>query len=292
MCSSGAESVKPLWFALLHWHHHHHHHQEKCVYSDGEDVKTQQSECFLCRRESCLLSTAPALRIVLFIRSCLVCCGCKWEIGGALGGRAGHSVINVPIAVIIRLMASLSDGMLGARPRGARLKRLQAPTPPVINSTCLFTKIWVLQIMSFTVRQSYRVSLLPGLEMGKLIVPLKQIGITPLDALMSECECVDVPDLTADGILRSEKHTGGEDSVKGCKDMQDTHTHTHSSLPAQHGPVQYCCLCEGKCFSLSIKRKTLRPDETLWDWRMSWIIQYCLTLQHLLQSCVHSNKLL
>ena len=41
--------------------------------------------------------------------------------------------------------------------------------------------------MSFTVQQSYRASLLPGLEMGKLIVPLKQIGITPLDALMSEC---------------------------------------------------------------------------------------------------------
>jgi len=51
--------------------------------------------------------------------------------------------------------------------------------------------------MSFTVQQSYRVSLLPGLEMGKLIVPLKQIGITPLDALMSECESVDVPGLTA-----------------------------------------------------------------------------------------------
>ncbi len=164
-------------------------------------VRTQQSEqCFLCGCESWLLSTAPALRIVLFIRSCLVCCGCKWEIGGALGGRAGHSVINVPIAVIIRLMTSLSDGMLGARPQGARLKRLQAPTPTVINSTCLFTKIWGLQIMSFTVQQSYRASLLPGLEMGKLIVPLKQIGITPLDALMSECECIDVPDLTADGI--------------------------------------------------------------------------------------------
>lgn len=39
--------------------------------------------------------------------------------------------------------------------------------------------------MSFTVQQSYRASLLRGLEMGKLIVPLKQIGITPLDALMS-----------------------------------------------------------------------------------------------------------
>ena len=54
--------------------------------------------------------------------------------------------------------------------------------------------------MSFTVQQSYRASLLPGLEMGKLIVPLKQIGITPLDALMSECECVDVPVPNADGI--------------------------------------------------------------------------------------------
>ncbi|KAL7382037.1 hypothetical protein ABVT39_015616 [Epinephelus coioides] len=105
-------------------------------------VKAQQSEqCFLCRCESWLVSTAPLLRIILIIRSCLVCCGCKWEIGGALGGRGGHSVINVPIAVIIRLMTSLSDGMLGARLRGARLKRLQAPTPPVINSTCLFTKI-------------------------------------------------------------------------------------------------------------------------------------------------------
>lgn len=52
--------------------------------------------------------------------------------------------------------------------------------------------------MSFTVQQSYRASLLLGLEMGKLIVPLKQIGITPLDALMSEC--VDVVGLTADGI--------------------------------------------------------------------------------------------
>lgn len=54
--------------------------------------------------------------------------------------------------------------------------------------------------MSFTVGQTSRASLLPGLEMGKLIVPLKQIGITPLDALMSECESVDVPRLTADGI--------------------------------------------------------------------------------------------
>lgn len=105
-------------------------------------------------------------------------------------------------------MTSLSDGMLGARPQGARLKRLQAPTPPVINSTCLFTKIWSLQIMSFTVQQSYRVSLLPGLEMGKLIVPLKQIGITPLDALMSECVSADVPGLTADGMWRCEKYSG------------------------------------------------------------------------------------
>lgn len=54
--------------------------------------------------------------------------------------------------------------------------------------------------MYFMVQQSYRASLLPGLEMGKLIVPLKQIGITPLDALMSECKCVDVAGLTADGI--------------------------------------------------------------------------------------------
>lgn len=54
--------------------------------------------------------------------------------------------------------------------------------------------------MSFTVGQTSKASLLPGLEMGKLIVPLKQIGITPLDALMSECESVDVPRLTADGI--------------------------------------------------------------------------------------------
>lgn len=117
---------------------------------------------------------------------CLVCCGHKWKIGGALGGRAGHSVINVPDAVILHLMTSVSDGMLGARQRGARLKRLQAPMPPVINSTCLFNKIRGLSIMSFTVQQPYRASLLPGLEMGKLIVPLKQIGITPLDALMSD----------------------------------------------------------------------------------------------------------
>lgn len=119
-------------------------HHEKCVLSDGRggrnvDVKTRQSEQ-RCRESCWLLSTAPSLRILLFIRSCLVCCGCKWEIGGALGGRAGHSVINVPIAVIIRLMTSLSDGMLGAGPQGARLKRLQAPTPPVINSTCLFAQ--------------------------------------------------------------------------------------------------------------------------------------------------------
>lgn len=72
--------------------------------------------------------------------------------------------------------------------------------------------------MSFTVQQSYRASLLLGLEMGKLIVPLKQIGITPLDALMSECESADVPGLTADGI--SEKHTGGEDNLRGWEDMQ------------------------------------------------------------------------
>lgn len=52
--------------------------------------------------------------------------------------------------------------------------------------------------MSFTLRQSYRVSLLPGPEMGKLIVPLKQIGITPLDALMSKYKSAGIPDLTAD----------------------------------------------------------------------------------------------
>lgn len=115
-------------------------------------------------------------------------------------------------------MTSLSDGMLGARPQGARLKRLQAPTPPVINSTCLSTKIWSLQIMSFTLRQSYRVSLLPGLEMGKLIVPLKQIGITPLDALMSERVSADVPGLTVDGTWRSEKYSGGG---RGGKDVQE-----------------------------------------------------------------------
>ena len=93
-----------------------------------------------------LLSCGPLLilsflLLLIIIRSCLVFCGCKWEIGGALGGRAGHSVINVPIAVIVRLMTSLSDGVLGARPRGARLKRLQAPPPPVINSARLFAKI-------------------------------------------------------------------------------------------------------------------------------------------------------
>lgn len=98
--------------------------------------------------------------------------------------------------------------------------------------------------MSFMVQQSYRASLLPGLEMGKLIVPLKQIGITPLDALMSECERVDVPGLTADGIRRSEKHSGGEGGVRGCKDMQDPPlTHTYSSLPAQHGPARCCVVC-------------------------------------------------
>lgn len=52
--------------------------------------------------------------------------------------------------------------------------------------------------MSFTLQQSYRVSLLPGPEMGKLIVPLKQIGITPLDALMSKYKSAGIPDLTAD----------------------------------------------------------------------------------------------
>lgn len=67
--------------------------------------------------------------------------------------------------------------------------------------------------MSFTVQQSYRVSLLPGPEMGKLIVPLKQIGIIPLDALMSEC--VDVLDLTGDGTLRSVKHTGEGGECEG-----------------------------------------------------------------------------
>lgn len=115
-------------------------------------------------------------------------------------------------------MTSLSDGMLGARPQGARLKRLQAPTPPVINSACLSTKIWSLQIMSFTLQQSYRVSLPPGLEMGKLIVPLKQIGITPLDALMSQCVSADVPGLTVDGMWRSEKYSGGG---RDRKDVQD-----------------------------------------------------------------------
>lgn len=104
------------------------------------DVRTQQSEqCFLCCCELVVKQSSSQF-IVLLIRSCLVCCGCKWEIGGALGGRAGHSVINVPIAVIIRLMASLSDGMLGARPQGARHKRLQASTPLVINSARLLTK--------------------------------------------------------------------------------------------------------------------------------------------------------
>lgn len=99
------------------------------------DVRTQQSvQCFLCCCESWQLSTTLALCIIRIIRSCLVCYGCKWEIGRALGGKAGHSIINVPIAVIIRLMTSLSDGMLGARPRGAQLKCLQALMPPVINS--------------------------------------------------------------------------------------------------------------------------------------------------------------
>lgn len=58
-----------------------------------------------------------------------------------MGGRVGHSVINVPSAVVICLMTLHSDGMLGAHPQGARLERLQAPAPPVINSACLLTKI-------------------------------------------------------------------------------------------------------------------------------------------------------
>lgn len=40
--------------------------------------------------------------------------------------------------------------------------------------------------MSFTVEHADGSSLLHGPEMGKLIVPLKQIEITPLHALMSE----------------------------------------------------------------------------------------------------------
>lgn len=105
-------------------------------------------------------------------------------------------------------MTSLSDGMLGSRLRGARFRRLQAPAPPSINSTCLFSEIWSPQIMSFTVQRSSRVPFLPGLEMGKLIVPLKQIGIIPLDALMSECERFDVCGLTVDGKWRSEENSG------------------------------------------------------------------------------------
>lgn len=107
----------------------------------------------------------------------------------------GLSVINVPIAVITGLMTSFSDRTLGARLRGARLKRLKAPDTFHQSASLQrvsFPKIGVLQIMPFTVQRSYGGSLLQGLEIGKLIVPLKQIGITPLDALMSECYCLDM----------------------------------------------------------------------------------------------------
>lgn len=78
-----------------------------------------------------------------------------------MGGRAGHSVINAPIAVIIRLMTPLFDGVLRARPQGARLKCLQERHLPssIPHVSSPNTKP---HIMSFMVQRSYRVPFLPA----------------------------------------------------------------------------------------------------------------------------------
>lgn len=105
-----------------------------------------------------------------------------------MGGRVlGRSVINVPSAVVTRLMTLLSDDMLGAHPRGAWLEQLQAPLAPPSS---------ILHVSSPKSEDQDNVFHPPAafwglpcdLEMGKLIIPLKQIGIISINVLKSRMQ--------------------------------------------------------------------------------------------------------
>ena len=94
--------------------------------------------------------------------------------------------------------------------------------------------------MSFTVQWRYRGSLLPGLEMGKLIVPLKQIGITPLDALMSECWCLDMGGFVRRQDIKIRQPVSPLPTTP--HHTPPTHTHTHTHTNRGHW-ARYVCLC-------------------------------------------------
>lgn len=106
----------------------------------------------------------------------------------------GQSYISVPLAVNTALMASSLNSMLGNGLQGGCRgpQEPMKPHPSTSIAGILPALEWgkkkdrALQIMSFMVQWPYRGPLLHGLEkMGKLIVTLKQISITPLDALTS-----------------------------------------------------------------------------------------------------------
>lgn len=73
-----------------------------------------------------------------------------------MGGRVlGRSVINVPSAVVTRLMTLLSDDMLGAHPRGAWLEQLQAPLAPRHQFCTSPLQNLKTKTMFFTLQQPY-----------------------------------------------------------------------------------------------------------------------------------------
>lgn len=136
----------------------------------------------------------------------LLCRGCIQIVQGGMEGnleRVGHSDISTPAAFITILMTYFACCMLGARLQGVHLKRLQEPATchqcasiagATRNPSPSKKKNWIDERKkqspsdnAFHGSVALQGFLLHGPEMGKLIVALEQIGITPLDALMSRC---------------------------------------------------------------------------------------------------------
>lgn len=169
-------------------------------------------------------------------------------------------------------MTSLSDGMLRARPQGARLKRLQALTPPVINPTCLSTKIWSLQIMSFTVQQSYRVFPPAWPWNGQINSSFEtNWNYTPrcLNVRMCERWCPRSHCRWNVKIWEIQGREGG--GVKTCRTP-----HAQGVKPVLSMESSSYCLSKGKIGSVpSSALRGKSGSSEIWDWMMAGTPTWC-----------------
>lgn len=152
-----------------------------------------------------MFSETPAFQ---FMKSpaLLLCRGCIQIVKGSVEGnleRVGHSDISTPAAFITILMTYFAFCMLGARLQGSisngcrnRRRVINAHQSPAQHEILPLQKKkkWIDERKKqspsdnvFHGSVALLGFLLHGPEMGKLIVALEQIGITPLDALMSRC---------------------------------------------------------------------------------------------------------